>query len=349
MVTFPPEMGNVPLLTCVSTSPNAPIVIEVVQGVASGSKIAFELDGQLTDYIDYTANVTQAQIYASFNNIFGIQCPPSIIDPQTPTVVYARDFESNCVYDETPVTMNAFCGQCSSNGNTVVSGNTASGNILCFAYRLLNDYVTTVSMSYQANGDTTTDRWASFSFAPQADRLWHYTCVDVRATLLAQSSIDSSVSSLVIKYAWLSNNVRKGIFLDAVTIRTAFPYGYEATTSYPVDQSANGSCVFPFNYNGKRYQACTLDNNSLPICADRNNVAYQCAVSSIEGVRRLYPQHQLAYNTLAVTYAPGSSQITITFRYSDCQQPTQFVPWPSTVRQFPSVLNDHSNQMCFLF
>lgn len=325
-------MGDVPLMTCASTSPNLPSIVEVVQGVASGSKIAFELDGQLTNYIDYTANLTQAQISASFNRIFGIQCPPSINNPTTtPSISYAQDFESNCVYDETPVTTNAFCGQCSSNGNTIVAANTASGSILCFAYRLLNDYGRFISLIYQVNGDTSLDKWASLPFIPQADGLWHYTCIDVRATLLAQSSIDSSVSSLVIKYAWLSYNVRKGMYLDAITVRTALPIGYEASTTYPVDQSANGSCVFPFNYNGKRYQACTLDNNGLPICADSNNVTYQCAVSSIEGVRRVYPKHQLTYNSLAVTYTPGSSQITTAFRYSDCQQPTQFVPWPSTV------------------
>lgn len=330
-VSFPVEMGDVPLITCVSSSPNPPSVTQLVQGVASGSKLAFALDGQLTDYIDYTTNVTQAQIYNNINNIFGIQCPPSINDPiTTPSIVLSRDFE-NCVYDETPVTTNAFCGQCSFNGNTLIAGNTAAGSILCFAYRILNNYVTSIGFGIQVNGDTTTTNWPSISFSPQADRLWHYTCIDVRANLVGQSSIDASVSSLVITNAWLSTNVKNGIYLDAITIRSSLPYGYEATNTYPVDQSANGSCVFPFNYNGQRYQACTLNNNGLPICAGANNAVYPCTVSSIEGVRRLYPKHQLVYNTLAVTHVSSTSQITASFRYSDCEQPTQFVAWPSTV------------------
>lgn len=330
-VTFPVEMGDVPLITCVSSSPNPPTVTQLVQGVASGSKLAFALDGQLTSYIDYTNNVTQAQIYKSINNIFGIQCPPSINDPVTTrSIVVSRDFE-NCVYDETPVTTNAFCGQCSFNGNTLISGNTAAGNILCFAYRILNNYVTSIGFGVQVNGDTTTTNWPSISFSPQADRLWHYTCIDVRARLIGQASIDASASSLVITNAWLNNNVKNGIYVDAITIRSSLPYGYEATDTYPVDQSGNGSCVFPFSYNGKRYQACTLNSNGLPICADANNATYPCTATSIEGVRRVYPRHQLVYNTLVVTHVPSISQITVSFRYSDCQQPTQFVAWPSTV------------------
>ena len=328
-------MGDVPLLTCVSTSINTPNVTEAVQGVASGSKIAFALDGQLTNYIDYTNNVTQAQIYKSINNIFSIQCPPSINNAQlTPSIGYVQDYETSCVYDETPITTKAFCGQCSYNGNTIISSNTASGNYLCFAYRILNSYVYSIGLGVQINGDSTSTLWPTLSFSPQADQLWHYTCINVYARLVAQSSISSTVSSIVITNAWLSNYVKNGIFLDAVTIRSSLPLGYETTTNYPVDQSANGSCVFPFTYNGKTYQACTLDNNGVPVCASANGAVYQCAQSSIEGVRRVYPKHQLVYNSLSVAYVASSSQITTSFRYADCQTPTQFVPWPATVNIF---------------
>ncbi|CAF4930456.1 unnamed protein product, partial [Rotaria magnacalcarata] len=62
--------------TCISTSSNVPNITEVVQGIASDSKIAFELDGQLTNYIDFiNSNVTQADLSSEINNLFSIQCP----------------------------------------------------------------------------------------------------------------------------------------------------------------------------------------------------------------------------------------------------------------------------------
>jgi hypothetical protein len=328
-------MGDVPLLTCVSSSPNEPNVTELVQGIASDSMIAYELDGQLTDYIDFVnTNVTPSILYNTINNIFSIQCPPSINNAQiTTSIVYLQDFE-NCIYDETPIRTNAFCGQCSLNSNILVGSNTAAGDYLCFAYRILNNYVFSINLGIQINGDTTTTLWPTISFSPQADQFWHYTCIDVLSTLISQSSIDSSTSSLVILTASLSNDIKNGIYLDVVTIRTSLPYGYEDTNTYPIDQSNNGSCVFPFYYNGSSYPACTLDDNDIPICADSNNQTYQCKISSIEGVRRLYPKHQLVYNTLAVTYTPSSSQFTVSFRYNDCTHPTLFVPLPSSVNNF---------------
>ncbi|CAF3592631.1 unnamed protein product [Rotaria sordida] len=332
MITFPAAMGDVPLLTCISTSPNTPNITEVVQGIDSGSKIAFELDGQLTDYIDFiNSNLTQADLYPIINNLFSIQCPPSINNAKlTTSIVYLEDFETNCIYDETPITTNAFCGQCSLNGNTLINNNNKTGNYLCFAYRILNSYVISIDMGIQINGDTTTTLWPSISFSPKSDKLWHYTCIDIRARLLSQSSIDSTVSSIVITYAWLNKNIKNSIYIDTVSIRTALPQGYEDINTYPIDQSINSSCVFPFYYNGNSYPACTLDNNSRPICADINNGTYQCKSSSIEGVRRLYPKHQLSYNTLQVAYSSINSQITTNFRYSDCVRPTRFVSWASS-------------------
>jgi hypothetical protein len=59
IITFPNVMGDVPLVTCISTSTNTPNVTETVQGVASGSQIAFEFDGALTSYIDFVnGNIT---------------------------------------------------------------------------------------------------------------------------------------------------------------------------------------------------------------------------------------------------------------------------------------------------
>ncbi len=337
IVTFPVEMGDVPLLTCISSSSNAPNVTETVQGVASGSKTAFALDGQLTDYVDFTTNATTNNtLYNTINNLFGIRCPPSVNNKQlTSSIVYAQDFETNCVYDHSiPVATNAFCGQCSSNGNVIISSNTATGNYLCFAYRVLNSYVTSLNLGIQINGDITTTIWPSISFSPKADKLWHYKCINVQSSLVSQGSLSSSSSSFVIISASLSNYIKQGIFIDAVTVRTALPNGYEDTSSFPIDQSATSSCVFPFYYNGNSYPACTLDSNNMPICADANNATYQCQSSSIEGVRRLYPKHQLVYNTLQLTYAPSSSQFTVTFRYNDCANPSALVPWPSTVNIF---------------
>ena len=325
-------MGDVPLLTCISTSPQLPNITKTVTGVASGSKVAFELDGQLTDYIDFVnTNITQADLYSKVNDLFSIRCPPSITASDSETVAYFQDFESNCVYDETPITTNAFCGQCSLNGNQLVDRNTKTGKYLCFAYRILNSYVTTVDLAIRTNGDTTRTYWREIPFSPQSDKVWHYTCIDVYSSLLSQSSIDSSVSSIVIRYAWLNNNINNGIFIDTVSVRANLPQGYEDTNKYPIDQSINSSCVFPFHYNGNSYTACTLDNNNIPICADSSNRTYQCNSSSIEGVRRLYPKHQLVYDTLRLTHTSNSSQIIVDFRYSDCAKPTLFVASPSTV------------------
>ena len=333
VIAFSTEMGDVPLMTCISSSPNQPNVTEVTPGVASGAKIALALDDQLTDYIDFVnTNVTQADLLWQINNLFSIQCPASINNPMgSRDIVYSQDFESNCAFGDAPIRINAFCGQCASNGNTLATGNTQVGHIICFAYRLTNHYVISIGFGVHINGEPW-GIWSEIPFAAKADQLWHYTCIDVQTTLISQSIIHPTASALIIGYAWLNNNVKKGIFIDAVTIRSSFPIGYEDANSYPVDQSANSSCVFPFNYNGQSYSACTLDNNSLPICADNLNRTVQCRSSSIEGVRRLYPKHQLVYNTLQVTYSPPTPTITVAFRYSDCSVATLFTSWPVTVR-----------------
>ena len=336
-ITFAIEMGEVPLLTCITSSlANTPIITEIVQGINSGSKILFSLDDQLTNSIDFTkSNITQASLLTTFNTLFSIRCPPSINNAQiTSSIVYLQDFETNCIYDDTPITTNAFCGQCSYTGNTLVNRNTRSGNYTCFAYRLLNNYVTSIGTGVQINGDTTTTIWQEISFTPTADQYWHYTYIDIRANLIAQSAIDSSVSSIVISYVWLNRNIKKGIILDAVSVRTALPYGYDDISSYPIDQSLYSSCVFPFYYRGQTYSTCTLNDDNIPICVDNLNQIYQCRGSAIEGVRRLYPKHQLVYNTLKVQYTPSSSTINIYFRYNDCTNPSLLIPSPNSVSYF---------------
>ncbi|CAF3925163.1 unnamed protein product [Rotaria sp. Silwood2] len=333
IITFPVEMGDVPLLNVISTAANEPNVTETIQGVASGTKLAFQLDGATTRYLDFVNNnLTQANLTSAINELFTIRCPVSLNNPQaTSSIVYVQEFETGCIFDETRITSNAFCGQCSLTGNTLVSGNTRSANYLCFAYKIFNSYVTEIGLGIQINGDTTATYWTSISFSPVADKFWHYTCVDVRATLTSQSSMYSTAFSFVIINAWLNQNIRQGIMIDTVTVRTVLPIGYEDQSLYPIDGASNfSSCNFPFYYNGESYSACTLDNNSMAICANILNQTFQCQSSSIEGVRRLYPKRQLVYNTLQVAYTPVNSTINISFRYSDCSSPTLFSTLPAT-------------------
>ncbi|CAF4573652.1 unnamed protein product [Didymodactylos carnosus] len=49
-ITFPAEMGDGALVNVITTGTSN--VTEIVQGVASGSKCAFQIDGTLTSYID---------------------------------------------------------------------------------------------------------------------------------------------------------------------------------------------------------------------------------------------------------------------------------------------------------
>ncbi|CAF5163889.1 unnamed protein product, partial [Rotaria magnacalcarata] len=157
------------------------------------------------------------------------------------------EFETGCTYDDTSIRSNAFCGQCSLTGNTLVSGNTRSANYLCFAYKILNSYVSEIGLTIQVNGDTTNTYWTSISFSPIADKLWHYTCVDVRAAVSSQSSVYSSAYLFVITSAWLNQNIRQGIMIDTVTLRTVLPNGYEDRSLYPIDGASNMSlCTFPF-------------------------------------------------------------------------------------------------------
>ncbi|CAF1300760.1 unnamed protein product, partial [Adineta ricciae] len=332
IITFPVEMGNVPLVTCISTATNSPNVTETTQGVASGSQIAFEVDGQLTNYIDFQNNApSSSNLQSIFNQVFSIQCPVSLNNPQAaPSIVYLQDFETNCYYDETKIESIAFCGQCSQITNTVVNGNTQPGNYLCFAYKLSHNYVIELDLAIQLNGDTIDIYYPSISLSLNSDQNWHYICLDVSTLLSAQSSIYSS-SSLVITYAWLNRNILNSIRIDTVTIRTSLPTGYEDTSLYPIDQTSSSACVFPFYYNGNKYSTCILNpTTNIPFCADASNRTYLCQSSSIEGVRRLYPKHQLVYNTLNVTLTSNTKTIDVSYRYSDCSTPALIVSYPNS-------------------
>ncbi|CAF1649012.1 unnamed protein product, partial [Didymodactylos carnosus] len=295
-ITFPAEMGDVALVNVITTGTSN--VTEIVQGVASGSKCAFQIDGTLTSYIDFTTNET-GSLQRIINQVFGIQCPVSLLGGNSVSsdIVYSNDFEM-CAYDETSVLSNAFCGQCSQTGNTLVVGNTKASNYLCFAYKLANSYVIQIDYTLQINGNTLTTYYQSVPFAPNSDSNWHYICIDLYASLGSQSSTYATASSITVINAYLNRQVRNGIKIDAVSLRNTLPLGYEQPSLYPTIDQSSTSCVFPFTYNGKNRTSCMLDNNDLPICTDANSNVYTCVSSSIESFRRLYPQHQLIYNSL---------------------------------------------------
>ncbi|CAF4747535.1 unnamed protein product, partial [Rotaria magnacalcarata] len=79
---------------------NAPNVTEVIQGVASGKQLAFQLDGATTRYLDLiTGNLTQANLTFAFNELFAIRCPVSLNNQQaTSSIVYVQEFETGCTY-----------------------------------------------------------------------------------------------------------------------------------------------------------------------------------------------------------------------------------------------------------
>ena len=90
-------MGDVPPLTYISKLYNqTQSGIEIVRGVPSNSKIAFQLDGATTNYLNFRDdNITDAILESEFKNLFSIRCPPSLNDPQTTTsIIYSEEFES---------------------------------------------------------------------------------------------------------------------------------------------------------------------------------------------------------------------------------------------------------------
>lgn len=328
-------MGDVPLLEVLSDGQRIANVSELVRGVANASRIAFQLDGSSTRLVDMT-NVTDESLTSTLNDLFSIRCPSSLNRIESSSsIVYLQDFENNCRFDERRLTEQAFCGQCSSISNVLVSGNSRSADLLCFAYRILNSYVNEIVVSVRINDDTTNTFRSSIEFNPVADRYWHYTCVDVRRELSSRSSIYSSSTSFVIVDAWINRFVRQGLMIDTISLRTSLPIGYEERRLYPIDKSStnyvNGSCVFPFYYNGQLNGACTSDPFGRPVCADENNQTYPCQSTSIEGLRRLFPRKQILWNSLKVNHNSSNSTVRVSFRYNDCSTSSLISVQPTSV------------------
>jgi hypothetical protein len=102
-VTFPVEMGDVPPLTIISSAFVSPQnATEVVKGNASNLKLAFELDGATTHFLDFwNDEITDEVLQNEFGELFTIRCPPSLNNQEaTPSIIYVQEFETGIVYDE---------------------------------------------------------------------------------------------------------------------------------------------------------------------------------------------------------------------------------------------------------
>ena len=122
-VTFPMEMGDVQPLTMISKAFNqTQTSVEIVRGVSPGPKLALQLDGATTSYLNFRDdNITDAILTEEFQNLFKIRCPPSLNNPQlAPSIVYVEEFESSISSDQTlDVTDVSFCGRGSMRNSTL--------------------------------------------------------------------------------------------------------------------------------------------------------------------------------------------------------------------------------------
>jgi hypothetical protein len=341
-VTFPVEMGDIPLLTIISSAFDSPQnASEIVKGVASGSKLAFELDGATTHFLDlWDDNITDDVLQNEFHELFNIRCPPSLNNQDaTPSIVYVDEFETEIVYDETTaITDMAFCGHSSTTAGPysevlLVNGNTQTADYMCFAYK---SHAIAIIMVFQveSNDDPNSITSEYISISLIADTRWHYKCITLRDTLGTSSSTYLTVATFIITnvYVYGPQYTTYSILLDTVTLRTAMPMGYEDAYAISMtDQSSSNQCTFPFLYNGLNYYTCTLNDNKLPICGSTSNQTYYCQSSSIEGVRRLYPKYQLLNNLISITHTAINHTIDISFRYTACNLPTLIKSLPSTV------------------
>ncbi|CAF3962866.1 unnamed protein product [Rotaria sp. Silwood2] len=343
-VTFPIEMGDVSLLTIISTAfINPQYAIESVQGVASGTKLAFRLDGATSSYFDFrTSVVTNVMLANAFNQLFTIRCPPSLYDQQaTSSIVYSNEFETANPYNDSIITSNmAFCGRGALTSDYLVIGNMQPAEYMCFAYKIPPNSATIImDFNVQSDGDSSINTYEYIRMQLNQDGHWHYTCINLLNTLQQHSVTYLTIDTFLIMSVYL-NSYPFGTRFDTVTLRTSLPNGYEdQDTVTTTDQSSSGQCIFPFVYNGQTYFTCTLDENNMPICGSISNTTFYCQNSSIEGVRRLYPKYQLLYNSLSVTHSIENKTIDISFRYTSCTSPTLIEPLPSTIANVTSITN----------
>lgn len=337
-------MGDVPLLTVISQGSNRPQeATEYIQGVASGTKIAFRLDGARTNYLDYQyEELTESTIRSEFLNLFNIRCPPSLNNPQaSPLIVYVNEFENSDSYDQTSIINDmAFCGHSAftaSNGS-LVEGNMQTADYMCFAYKVVSqDYII---MHFFVQSDEDPPVMEEIQLDVTGDSHWHYRCLNLRQTLQEHDYRYLSVTTFVIQQIYINSYTPSTVNIDTFTLRNSMPIGYEEEhTNELFDQSSIGQCTFPFLYNGQNHSSCIIDENNMPFCGFISNVKLYCQNSSVEGVRRLRPRHQLLVNSLHIIHTPINYSIDFTFLYMACESPSLIEVLPSTVGQTISISN----------
>ncbi|CAF3595884.1 unnamed protein product [Rotaria sordida] len=343
-VTFPVEMGDVSPFTVISAAYNqTQRATEIVQGIPSNSKIAFQLDGATTSYLNFRDdNITDAILRDEFMNLFNIRCPPSLNNPlTTPSIVYTEEFEVTGSFDESfDIKDMAFCGRGAlrNSSQNLIYGNTLIADYMCFAYKIVIGGSITINFLIENDGNPPV--LENIPMNLRADSRWHYTCINLRDTLEQYSFMYLTVTSFVILQANLSYFAPLTIMIDTVTLRNTLPIGYEDDNMImSTDQSSIGPCTFPFFYNGKNHSSCVLDDYNLPICGLTSNRRFYCQNSSIEGVRRLYPKYQLLDNSFQANHIPSNSTIDISFRYTACMSPSLVKVLPPAVGQVISIRN----------
>lgn len=331
-------MGDVPPLRFISTANNqSRTAIEIVQGVSSNAKIAFELDGMITSYMDFQNNaVTSAILTNEFQNLFSIKCPPSLVNQAaTPSIIYAEDFEQVNNYDDQSELRDvAFCGRGSMKTSTqqLVFGNSLYADFMCFAYKVAVGNLPTLNLLMENDGNPPV--MENIPINLQVDGRWHYLCFNLRDTLEQFNPLYMAVTTFIVREATMSQFTSRSVMIDAVSLRSNMPIGYEdEATILETDRSNVGRCRFPFTYQGKSYSTCILDNNKIPFCGINGSVKYTCQNSSIEGVRRLFPTRKLLPNSLQINHAQSQRSIDAIFSYTECMSPTLIKILPSTVRR----------------